>query len=226
MTLQEVLEAIENRETAVRLNVANDWRAFYRGILGSPEVRALDRFLALPATADAVLKRVRSLAEREIDPRYENMWDVALTIYVVMLMRRNPVVGRMALQVAQGARQCWWVYQAARRLPDGLMPRISSGSSSAPPPYPYDTTILRVSEGDIDADNNFIVLPTSPRVRSPAFAMARHKPSRRPVATPPNIASGRTRWIHPLSPPMTHQRRLEIDRSCMERALSIIHYRQ
>lgn len=173
MTLQQVLEAIENRETAVRLNVANDWRAFYPGILGLPEVRALDRFLALPATADAVLKRVRSLAEREIDPRYENMWDVALTIYVVMLMRHNPVVGRMALQVAQGARQCWWVYQAARRLSDGLMPRISSGSSSAPPPYPYDTAIQRVSEGDIDADNNFIVLPTSPRAR---LASLRHGP--------------------------------------------------
>lgn len=128
MNLEEILGAIESPQTTVRVNVASSWRTFYRAVFSLGEVEQLESLLVLPATVDAVLSRIQELSKREVDPRYENIWDVPLAVYVLLLARHDPVIARLGIEAAQPARQCWWLYQVVHRLSNPQATQLSSES--------------------------------------------------------------------------------------------------
>ncbi len=109
MNLDEVLRIIESHDFAVELNVSSDWGTFQRILREHSAVRRLDELLVLPANQNRVLHRVRELSQREADPRYENQWDVALSVYLSALERHGEVLGRMAASAGRRVSQSWWV---------------------------------------------------------------------------------------------------------------------
>jgi len=112
VNLEDIMTSLEGHEFAAGVNVASDFRTLQGLIRKDESVRSLSHALTAHDARDRVLRRVQDLARREVDARYENPWDVALTVYVLALHAGNALAGRMAAFAAQRAPRCWWVTRA------------------------------------------------------------------------------------------------------------------
>lgn len=116
MNLQDTISQVESHGFAVQLGVASDWRTFRRALREHPVANRLNELLATTANQAAVLRRVQSLSQRETDARYENPWDVALTVYVDALHRHDQVLARLAASAARRAGHIWWISRVVDRV--------------------------------------------------------------------------------------------------------------
>ncbi len=124
MNVEEFSDTIEGHDFAAELNAASDWNTFQWAMHHHPAVRTLNSLLESTTGKESILRRVVSLSNREVDPRYENVSDVALTVYVSLLAGHDATLGRLAAGAAARASRCWWT----TRIVDHLL-------TSAPPNY-------------------------------------------------------------------------------------------
>ena len=128
MTFQEAQQEIESSAMATRLNVASGLKTFLRAIQGERAVCALRKMLDATATQENILSRLIELSRQRIDRRYENPWDTALTIYLLLISSVDQSLLILAADIVAQAPQCWWAQKLSSQL---LSERETKAKSSA-----------------------------------------------------------------------------------------------
>jgi hypothetical protein len=124
MTLAETMTAIEHDHFAAEMNLAAGTKAFLR------MMRDHSLFHHLTALTrqhpEVVAARTEQIAAIEIDERYENPLDTALSAYVLALLDSNvaPEIVSKAAQAVFTTPKCWWSLGVAR---DALLKTAASG---------------------------------------------------------------------------------------------------
>lgn len=154
MDLEELIEIIESHRFAVELNVANDWRTFQRTLRGHPVVQRLDTLLSSVENREAVLRRIQSLSQRETDPRYENLWDMALSVYIDVLAGHDPTLGQLAAVPASRAGHCWWTPRVADRVL--AQPSLYRSENVGDLAWATERAPARVASGEDDVRESLI----------------------------------------------------------------------
>jgi len=112
VTLAEAITSIESNEFAARVGVASDWNNLVAALENADAVVDV---LRDPSNARRIAERVVDLASREVDPRYENPLDFALTAYIVVLSRLDRSLAELAAAVVLRIPQLWWASKVARQ---------------------------------------------------------------------------------------------------------------
>lgn len=121
-SLRDALNKIESHEFAAEVNVASDLSTVRRIIQANQTIKKLRRMCEENAsTIKEVLENVRRLAACAVDPRYESRWDVALTVYLVLLQGVDERCALLAATMVLRAPQTWW----AGRMALGTLDRSS-----------------------------------------------------------------------------------------------------
>lgn len=129
MTPHEAMQAIESAEFAAYANVASDFRTFARAVSQHDAPRTLRKALHAPAQCLAVLRQVWALTRQGIDTRYENPWDTALAVYLLLMSVQDLALAQIAAREVMHAPQCWWALKMARHL---LLERQTRHSEERP----------------------------------------------------------------------------------------------
>src|SRR6266478_427717 len=85
MALANVMQAVEQPRFSAEVNLAAGTKAFRRGLRGHDLFRKLAELAKNAESRVAVAKRVEELSQAEIDMRYENRFDAALSAYLTVL---------------------------------------------------------------------------------------------------------------------------------------------
>jgi hypothetical protein len=104
---------IERLKFAVRVGLANSFRAFLRNISSEPSVNEL---LVLAKSRDValqVLKRVLSLSKLRVDFRYSHRFDIALATYLWILSRTYPEFATAGAEATAYLPRTWWTEQVS-----------------------------------------------------------------------------------------------------------------
>lgn len=115
--LNEIYDEIEGKDLFIEANLAPSYHIFNKTLSRTPAFLELLRALNSPEVRGRILARVKNLAESEIDDRFENPWDVALSAYVTALARKNLFHSTIAMGSARKARNTWWLAHALRAIP-------------------------------------------------------------------------------------------------------------
>jgi len=115
MTLAETMAAIEQEEFAVEMNLAAGTKAFRRAI------REHELFHRLSELAkenpSEVAGRIEAISRIEVDERYENRFDTALSVYLMVLSDvAEPEVASKASQAVLRTPKIWWASGVAQEL--------------------------------------------------------------------------------------------------------------
>ena len=127
MNWQQEATEIESIEFDVQLNVVSSFKLFLNAARKEPSVIALYQALqASEEVADAVLDRVCELSRRQIDTRYANTNDTALTVYLWLLSVCRPTHATIGSLCVVGAANCHYAWKVARSV---LLPSLAPQSS-------------------------------------------------------------------------------------------------
>lgn len=123
MNWQQAAEEIESVEFDVQLNVVSSFKLFLNAARDEPAVIALYQAMqASEEVSDAVLERVCELSRQEIDTRYANTNDVALTVYLWLLSLCRKTHATVGALCTVSAPNCFYAWKAAR---SGLLPLLA-----------------------------------------------------------------------------------------------------
>lgn len=115
MTLAETMSAIEQDEFAAEMNLAAGTKAFRRAIREHELFHRLSE-LAIE-NPSAVAGRVEAISGIEVDERYENRFDTALSAYLMVLSDvAGPELVSQASQAILRTPKLWWASEIAREL--------------------------------------------------------------------------------------------------------------
>lgn len=118
MSLRKLFLEIESGAFAARLNLASGSRLAFWTLDADPALNRLEEELAEdPQKALIVLGRVEQLVRINVDHRYENPHDAALSAYCWVLAKSNRGLGRVAAHLLGSSRQTWW----ARKVADAVL---------------------------------------------------------------------------------------------------------
>ena len=130
MALADIMQGIEQYRFSSELNLAAGTKAFRRGVREHELVRRLADLAKDTETRLTVAKRVEELSQVEIDGRYENRFDAALSAYLTVLGdTAQPETVAKAASAAAKAPNCWWTVGLSREL---LMHAVATGFAGAP----------------------------------------------------------------------------------------------
>src|SRR5438128_1878041 len=107
------MNEIERLPFAVRVGLANSFRAFLRNITSEPSVNEL---LVLAKSRDValqVLQRVLSLSKLRVDFRYLHRFDIALATYLWILSRTYPEFATAGAEGTVYLPRTWWTEQVS-----------------------------------------------------------------------------------------------------------------
>ena len=122
-----LLNRVEDTRFTAEVNLASGLGQAERICLNHEISRKLvEELRDSPAGVGEVLERVRCLAVRQIDMRYESPFDVAFLAMILALKEVDGTAARAAAAMIAGAPQTWWARQAAQRV----MQRPAEGSVS------------------------------------------------------------------------------------------------
>jgi len=124
MTLPETMAAIEQDEFAAEMNLAAGTNAFRRAIR---EHELFNRLSELAReNPSEVAERIETISRGEVDERYENPFDTALSAYLMVLWDVAPpeITSRIAQAVLRTPRT-WWASGLAREL---LLQTVAMGA--------------------------------------------------------------------------------------------------
>ncbi len=128
MGLDYILRTIESPAFAVELNLVAGRAAFSRELRQHPELLELVKEIRSTNEQNVLLDRVKLLSSLQIDERYENEADVALSAYLIALSETaSPNVTKEAAEVASLAQNCWWTSQIAREVHSSASRATGSG---------------------------------------------------------------------------------------------------
>ncbi|MFI5455642.1 MAG: hypothetical protein ACHRXM_09340 [Isosphaerales bacterium] len=125
--MNELSETIESHRFSAFVNVASDFDHFLQSLASMPETRGLLIHLTAPSARRIVLERLRAVTVRDIDPEYENPWDVALATYLWVLWTTDASLAALGREHVLSSRNCWW----SRKLAESLSQAIPSTSAHA-----------------------------------------------------------------------------------------------
>jgi hypothetical protein len=116
---EQLFEKLESDRFSAAMNVVSGLRQFVRAVSSAPEVRELLACMRSNADLVAVAERFNQVIEREIDPSYENPWDVAMAAYLLVLEK---VDRGQAANCADRVLNCpnlWWSQKVADQILSG-----------------------------------------------------------------------------------------------------------
>jgi hypothetical protein len=115
MTLAETMAMIEQDEFAAEMNLASGTTAFRRAILGHELFHSLSELAK--ENPSEVAERIEAISHIEVDERYENRFDTALSVYLMVLSDvAKPEVASKASQAVLRTPKIWWASGVAREL--------------------------------------------------------------------------------------------------------------
>ena len=117
MDLHEAMNKIEGHRFSAEVNLAAGATAFRRILQEHESCRDL---IETARTADAkekIVRRVAELSEPQVDPRYENVYDAAISAYLAVLSETGTTeeIAEAGLAACK-ARNTWWTSALAREL--------------------------------------------------------------------------------------------------------------
>jgi hypothetical protein len=119
------MQAIEQYRFAAEVNLAAGTKAFRRGLRNHELFRELAELAKEPQVQREIAERIATLSRAEIDTRYENGFDAALSAYLTVLGdTAEPEVITQAASAAVSAVNCWWTVGISREL---LMRAVATG---------------------------------------------------------------------------------------------------
>lgn len=128
MTLVPALQEIKSQQFAARLNVVSSMSLFFAAANKEPAVLSLYKDMGESGEArEEILGLIHDLSQLEIDRRYENPNNTALTILLWLTRFTAPDYSYMAADLVDRAPQCWYAKKLARRIL--LPPPVASGNS-------------------------------------------------------------------------------------------------
>ena len=140
MALADVMQAIEQHRFAAEVNLAAGTKAFRRGLRSHALFRKLDEFAREPQARREIVERIASLSRAEIDTRYENGFDAALSAYLTALGdTAEPELIAEAASAAASAPNCWWTVAISREL---MMRAVATGHLQSAPVVYLDANVL------------------------------------------------------------------------------------
>lgn len=116
MAFADAMMEIEHLKFAVRVGLANSFRAFLRNISDEPSVKEL---LVLAKSRDVGLlisERVNALSKLRVDFRFLHRFDVPIATYLWVLSRSHPDLARMAAEASANLPRTWWTEQVANYI--------------------------------------------------------------------------------------------------------------
>lgn len=116
MDLKEIFHRIESHDTSAQLNLAPNQRHLFLYAEKFECVQELKNLLNDPKIMTATLIRLVSLSNEDIDIRYENPYDTAITIYLWTLFLQSELVGKVAAAFAMKLSQGWWAPKYAQQV--------------------------------------------------------------------------------------------------------------
>jgi hypothetical protein len=140
VALSDLMNAVEQDRFSAELNLAAGTKAFRRGLRNHPLFRELVELAENAQARSAIAERIAALSRVEIDARYENRLDAALSAYLTVLADTGePDVIAQAASAAAVAPNCWWTVEIARDL---LMRAVATGHAQVSPVQPLDASVL------------------------------------------------------------------------------------
>jgi len=124
MTLAETMAMIEQDEFAAEMNLASGTTAFRRAMLRHELFRRLSELTR--ENPSEVAERIEAISHIEVDDRYENRFDTALSAYLMVLSNiAKPEVASKAAQAVLRMPKIWWASGVAREL---LLQTVAAGA--------------------------------------------------------------------------------------------------
>jgi hypothetical protein len=115
--MEKLMLQIESYEFAALLNIASDFKVFWRAAYREEVTKELiQQLLDSPKNIWLVFKRTVDLSQQEIDPQYENPWDTALAVYLWALSMVNLEVAQTAAGFVINTENGWWAKKFANTL--------------------------------------------------------------------------------------------------------------
>jgi hypothetical protein len=115
MTLAETMDAIERDEFAAEMNLAAGTKAFRRAM----KEHSLFRYFCGLAkdSLTEVAARIETISHLDVDERYENRLDTALSAYMMALANfAEPEVVSKAASAVLRTPRCWWASGISREM--------------------------------------------------------------------------------------------------------------
>ena len=116
MTLTDAMARIESLEFDVLVNVASDFQTFLLAAQQEEAVWFLYRALKKQENCRRLLSRIMVIRDRDIDERYVNPGDTALTVYLWGIHLHDWELAKLAAVIVLEARQCWWARRLAQHI--------------------------------------------------------------------------------------------------------------
>ena len=117
MPLRDFMNQIESYTFAARVGIASSRSVFFTALESDASSKGLLTHLAgNPRDADKVVTRLRSLANTNVDYRYQNPSDAALSAYAWALLGLRTDLGAMAAEIILSAPQIWWARLVAATI--------------------------------------------------------------------------------------------------------------
>ncbi|MCK4578557.1 MAG: hypothetical protein KAU50_07185, partial [Candidatus Marinimicrobia bacterium] len=116
MNINDIFRKIESHETSAQLNLTSNLRHFFMYAERVECIQELKNALKDTICITETLKRILSLSKEDIDFRYENPYDSAITIYLWVLFLQSEIAGKVAANIASKLRHGWWAPRYARKV--------------------------------------------------------------------------------------------------------------
>ena len=124
MTLAETMATIEQYEFAAEMNLASGTTAFRQAIRGHELFHRLSELAK--ENPSEVAERIEAISRIDVDERYENRFDTALSAYLMVLSDvAEPEVASKASQAVLRTPKIWWASGVAREL---LLQTVAAGA--------------------------------------------------------------------------------------------------
>ena len=115
MTLAETMAVIEQDEFAAEMNLAAGTKAFRLAIRDHALFHRLSELAK--ENPCKVAERIEAISHVEVDERYENRFDTALSAYLMVLSdTAEPEIASRASQIVLRTPKVWWASGIAREL--------------------------------------------------------------------------------------------------------------
>lgn len=110
----DIFNKIESNEFAAKFGVASNLKMFLDIMYDDITFKML--CLKIESNYEIVIDRIIGLANSEIDHKYENPYDVALSTYILALHMVNAKAGICGSQLIGDVKQIWWAKQVATKI--------------------------------------------------------------------------------------------------------------
>lgn len=117
MSIKTAVKAMESIEFGAALDVADNFRIFYKALRGHPDMTSLlDALQKAPTEAQTILDRIIALLPQNPEPEYAHPFDATLAGYLYGLQNTHPSLAHdAALQIMQ-TPNLWWARKMAEQV--------------------------------------------------------------------------------------------------------------